>query len=501
MRKLAVETARTSVKRLRKSLEQVQDLAGLAGLAGEHEEVDVLGSKYELKKQETCQLQVSCASKIEKALESETLILSFSMDEDKLDRKLDQKTDSSIKAFEMSAPKLDGASCVSQVNKMRIQYLSACVRATDEKDVKVKYMDTRMEYSEKSDTSVILLHESSPPLNDPQSNSSEYRESFRAGDSVKFLDEWQKGKQLGSKLETAQFRKELEVERESMPCVSGRDLASGMIPPWKGASFSSPLSVDSCKNSVKLVGKRDGFKLACKQRGPSFSGGLKKYQVLDGVPELRNGEIQLWKSSDGNKSGGSCESPVIEGTLKKCCSGPDGVAAVAWNRVRLWRGCKINSPFIALRKQRKLGSPYRCGELDLFQKFGPYLHDLPLLGVGDRVLSGFCHRGIYTWPYVFGLGSDDSACWHFLWWIYGKVFDALFTSREGSLWECPWSHFLWWIYGKVFDALFTSRERSWWECPWSHFLWWIYGKVFKALCISSERSRWECPWWTTATLV
>jgi len=81
---------------------------------------------------------------------------------------------------------------------------------------------------------------------------------------------------LCSKLETAQLGKELELERESMLCVSGRDLATGMVPTWKGVSFSSPLSVvDSCRNSVELVGKRDGVKLACKQRGPSFSEGLK----------------------------------------------------------------------------------------------------------------------------------------------------------------------------------------------------------------------------------
>jgi len=114
MRELAVETARTSVKRLSKSV-----------------------SRYKLKKQETCQLQVGCATKIEKTLESET-IPSFSMDEDKLDRKLDQKSDSSIKAYEMLAPKLDRVSCsVLQVNKIRMQHLPACVRATDEKDVEV----------------------------------------------------------------------------------------------------------------------------------------------------------------------------------------------------------------------------------------------------------------------------------------------------------------------------------------------------------------------------
>jgi len=192
---------------------------------------------------------------------------------------------------------------------------------------------------------------------------------------------------------------------------------------------------------------------------------LKKYQVLDGVPELRNGEILLWKSSDGNKSG-SCVNLVIEGTLEKCCSGPYGVAAVAWYRVRLWGEGEINSPFTALRKQRKFGCSYRYGESDLFRKFGPYLHDLPLLSVGDRVLSGFCYRGVCTWPYV--LGSDNRACWHFLWWIYGKVFvKARYTSRERSRWECPWSHFLWWIYGKVFKALYTSRERSRWECSGS----------------------------------
>jgi len=100
-----------------------------------------------------------------------------------------------------------------------------------ERTLEVKYMNTQMEYPEKSDTSVISPHESSPPLNDPQSNLSEYRESCSAGDSVKFLDEWQKGKQLCSKLETAQLGKELELERESMLCVSGRDLATGMVPP------------------------------------------------------------------------------------------------------------------------------------------------------------------------------------------------------------------------------------------------------------------------------
>jgi len=125
------------------------------------------------------------------------------------------------------------------------------------------------------------------------------------------------------------------------------------------------------------VSKRDGVKLACKQLGPLFSEGLKKYQALDGVPEFRKGESQLRKSSDDNLNR-SCASLVIKGTLERCCSGPDGVAAVAWNQVKLWRGCEINySPFTALRKQRKFGSPYYNGESDLFRKFGPYLYALP----------------------------------------------------------------------------------------------------------------------------
>jgi len=101
---------------------------------------------------------VGCARKIEKGLESETLISSFSMDEDILDRKLDQKAVSSVEAFKMLAPKLDGTSCfVSHVNEMRTQHLPAYVGTTDGKDVEVKYMDTRMEYPKKSGTSVIIL--------------------------------------------------------------------------------------------------------------------------------------------------------------------------------------------------------------------------------------------------------------------------------------------------------------------------------------------------------